>query len=65
MNRRLNPLLFFLICAVIDFVWGSIKWHSVGGGLGAIVGGLPLTAILYFFFSWARKSDDDSDVPRA
>jgi ABC-type Co2+ transport system permease subunit len=62
--KRLHPLPFFSICAVFDFVWGSIKWHSVTAGLVAIVGGLPLTAVLYFLFGALRSSNDDSDVPR-
>jgi len=56
--NRLGPLRFFSICAVIDFVWGCIKWHSVPAGLVAIVGGLPLTAVLYFLFTAMGKSDD-------
>jgi hypothetical protein len=52
--NRLSPLVFFSICAVIDFVWGYIKWHSVAAGLVAIVGGLPLTAFLYFVFQGIR-----------
>jgi len=62
--NRLSPLLFFSICAVIDFVWGSIKWHSVAAGIGAIIGGLPLTAVLYFLLGAWGKSKDDSDAPR-
>jgi len=55
--NRLSPLLFFSICAVIDFAWGSIKWHSVAAGLVAIVGGLPLTALLYFVFRLGKGND--------
>jgi hypothetical protein len=62
--NRLSPLLFFSICAVIDFVWGCIKWHSVAAGLVAIVGGLPLTVVLYFLFSVFRKGKEDSNSPR-
>jgi hypothetical protein len=62
--NRLGPLVFFLICGVIDFVWGCIKWHSVSAGLVAIVAGLPLTAVLYFLFSAFGKGNDDSDAPR-
>jgi hypothetical protein len=46
--RRPTPLAFFSICAVVDFVFGCIKWHSVLSGVGAIVGGLPLMAVLFF-----------------
>jgi hypothetical protein len=56
-NRR-SPLLFFSICAVIDFAWGCIKWDSVTAGLVAIVGGLPLTAFLYFAFRTFGKGND-------
>jgi hypothetical protein len=56
--NRLSPLLFFSIGAVIDFVWGCIKWHSVVAGLVAIVGGLPLTALLYFVFRAFGKGND-------
>lgn len=62
--KRLSPLLFFSICAVFDFVWGSIKWHSITAGVWAIVGGLPLTAVLYFLLGYLGKSNDDSDAPR-
>ena len=61
--HRFGPLLFFSIYAVFDFVFGCIKWHSVAAGLVAIVGGLPLTAVLYFLFSFG-KGNDDSDAPR-
>jgi hypothetical protein len=56
--NRLSPLFFFSICAVIDFVWGCIKWHSVAAGHVAIVGGLPMTAFLYFVFRAFRKGND-------
>ncbi len=56
--NRLSPLLFFSICAVIDFGWGCIKWHSVAAGLVAIVGGLPLTALLYFVLRAFGKGND-------
>jgi len=48
--NRLGALLFFSICAVIDFVWGCIKWHSVAAGVVAIIDGLPLSVLLYFVF---------------
>jgi hypothetical protein len=40
-------VLFFSMCAVVDFAFGCIKWHSVVAGLVAIFGGLPLTALLF------------------
>ena len=57
MNR---PLIFFSICAVVDFMFGCVKWHSVLAGVGAIVGGLPLTAVLFLVFKALGKSNDDS-----
>jgi hypothetical protein len=47
---RPTPLVFFSICSVVDFVFGCMRWHSVYAGLGAILGGLPLTAVLFFVF---------------
>jgi hypothetical protein len=63
MNRP-TPLRFFSICALVDFVFGCIKWHSVIAGVGAIVGGLPLTAFLFFLFRAFGNGNDDSGVPR-
>jgi len=60
--ERPNPLVFFSICAVVDFAFGCIKGHSVGSGVLAIVFGLPLTALLFLFMgSW--KGSDDSGAP--
>jgi hypothetical protein len=64
MNRP-TPLAFFSICAVVDFVFGLVKWHSVIAGIVAIICGLPLTGLLFLGF-WARsKGNDDPGVPRA
>jgi hypothetical protein len=63
MNRP-TPLVFFSICAVVDFVWGGIKWHSVIAGIVAIVCGLPLTALLLIVFRAFGKTNDDSGTPR-
>lgn len=63
MNRP-GPLFFFLICAVFDFVWGCLKWHSMAAGFVSIVGGLPLTAFLFFVFRAFGKRNDDSGAPR-
>jgi hypothetical protein len=60
---RPTALVFFSICAVVDFVFGCIKWHSVLSGVGAIVGGLPLTALLFLIFRASWKGNDDSGVP--
>jgi hypothetical protein len=64
MNRP-PPLLFFSICAVIDFVWGCIKWHSVVAGLVAIICGLPLTALLFLGFRAFGKDNDAAGAPRS
>ena len=56
--KRHSAGLFFLVCAVVDFVFGLIKWHSFLGGIGAVIGGLPLTTVL-FVLSKARVNKDD------
>lgn len=56
--NRLGPLLFFSLFAVIDCVWGCIKWHSFAAGLVDIIGGLPLTALLYFVLRAFGKGND-------
>ena len=61
--NRLSPMVFFALCAVFDFVWGYIKWHSAIAGLVAIVGGLPVTVFLFFVLR-AFGNDDDSGAPR-
>ena len=58
MNRP-SALVFFLICAVVDFVFGYIKWHSFVGGIGAIIGGLPLTALLFLLFRAGANGKED------
>jgi len=63
MNRP-SPLFFFSICAVIDFAWGCSKWHSVVAGFVSIVGGLPLTVLLFFVLRAFSKGNDDSAAPR-
>ena len=59
--KRPGPLVIFSIGAVVDFVFGYMNWHSIGAGLVAIIGGLPLTALLYL----GLKSHDDSEIPRS
>ncbi len=58
--KRPTPLVFFSICAVVDFALGCIRGHSVGSGVLAIVFGLPLTGLLYLVFKalWKGKTDD-------
>jgi hypothetical protein len=46
MNRP-SPLVFFSICAVVDFAFGYVKWHTLGSGVAAVFFGLPLTALLF------------------
>jgi len=58
MNRP-GPLVFFSICAAVDFVIGCIKRHSFIGGIGAIIGGLPLTALLFLVFRASGNSNED------
>ncbi len=62
MNRP-TLLAFFSICAVVDFVFGLVKWHSVVAGIVAIVCGLPLTGLLFLGFRASRKGNDDSGAP--
>jgi len=62
MNRP-SPLAFFSICAVVDFVFGLVKWHSVVAGIVAIVCGLPLTGLLFLGFRASWKGNDDSGAP--
>jgi len=42
----LSSCFLFNLC-VVDFVFGLVKWHSVGAGIVAIVCGLPLTSLLF------------------
>jgi hypothetical protein len=61
MNRP-TPLAFFSICAVVDFVYGLVKWHSVVAGIVAIVCGIPLTGVLFLILGASWKGNDDSDA---
>jgi hypothetical protein len=56
--NRLSAPVFFSIGAVVDFVFGLVKWHSIVAGIVGIVCGLPLTGLLYLSFK-ARKGNDD------
>jgi hypothetical protein len=58
MNRP-RPLVFFSICAVVDFAFGYIKWHTIGSGVVTIVCGLPLTASLFLGFGAFGKGNDN------
>jgi len=62
MNRP-TPLVFFSICAVVDFVFGYMNWHSVIAGIVAIVCGLPLTGLLFLGFRASSKGNDESGKP--
>jgi hypothetical protein len=57
MNRP-GPLLVFSICAIVDFAFGYFRWHAVGAGFLAIVGGLPLTTLFVLAF-WASQRKND------
>jgi hypothetical protein len=59
MNRP-TPVVFFSICALVDFLFGLVKWHSVLAGIVAIVCGLPLTGLLFLGFRPSWKGKDDS-----
>ncbi len=59
MNRP-SGLVFFSICAAVDFVFGLVKWHLIVAGILGIVCGLPLTGLLYLSFRARSKSDDDA-----
>ena len=63
--KRPTPLVFFSICAVVDFVFGCVKGRSIGSGVLAIVFGLPLTALLYLVFGAFWKSGDESGISRS
>jgi hypothetical protein len=63
MNPR-SPLIFFSICAVVDFVFGYAKWHTVLSGVGAIIGGLPLSVLLFFVLRALWNVGDESGTPR-
>ena len=63
--KRPTALVFFLICAAVDFTLGCIKWHSVVSGVVAIIGGLPLTALLFLLFRSQWKGNDDSGAPHS
>ena len=63
--NHLTALVFFSICAVVDFAFGCIKWHSVVAGVVAIVGGLPLTALLFLVFRSRWNGTDDSGAPHS
>jgi len=62
MNRP-TPVVFLSICAVVDFVFGLVKWHSVLAGIVAIVCGLPLTGLLFLVHRALWKANDDSGAP--
>ena len=63
MNRS-TPLIFFSICAAVDFALGCINGHSVGSGVLYMFFGLPLNALLFLVFRASRKGNDDSGAPR-
>ena len=62
MNRA-SPLVFFSICAVVDFAFGYVKWHTLGAGVVAIFCGLPLTALLFLSLRAFGKGNDNLVLP--
>jgi hypothetical protein len=60
-----TALVFYSICAVVDFAFGCIKWHSVVAGVVAIFCGLPLTAFLFLVFRSRWNDSDDSGAPHS
>jgi hypothetical protein len=63
--KRPTPLVFFSICAVVDFAFGCVRGRSIASGVLAIVFGLPLTALLYLVFGAFGTSNDESGIPRS
>jgi hypothetical protein len=61
--KRPTALVFFSICALVDFAIGCIKWHSVVAGFVAIVCGLPLTGLLFLGFRARGNGTDDAGAP--
>jgi hypothetical protein len=51
-------LVFFSLCAVVDFAFGYIKGHSGAAGIVVIVVSLPFNAVLFFVFKAFRKPGD-------
>ncbi len=60
-NERLSPIAFFALGAVIDFVIGWFKWHSLAAGVAAILFGLPATAVLFLIFKASGRGNDNRD----
>ena len=57
---RASAVVFFSIGAVVDFVFGLVRWHSVVVGIVALVGGLPLTGLLFLILGASWKGNGDS-----
>jgi hypothetical protein len=53
-----TALVFFSICAVIDFALGCFKWHSVIAGVVTMVFGLPFNLFLFLVFRALGKATD-------
>ena len=43
-----GAVIFFLICAAVDFVFGYWKQHSPTAGVVSIFAGFPLSLLLFF-----------------
>ena len=63
--KRPTALVFFSICAVVDFALGCIKWYSAVAGVVAIVCGLPLTLLFFLVFRARWTGTDDSGAPHS
>jgi hypothetical protein len=59
--NRMSPIVFFLVCGIVYFAFGWIKWHSVGAGVIAIICGLPLNALLFLAFRASVNGNDNRD----
>jgi hypothetical protein len=60
-----TAIIFFSICAVVDFAFGCVKWHSVVAGVVAIVCGLPLSVLLFLVFRARWNGTDDAGAPHS
>jgi hypothetical protein len=56
-HRARIILLAFILCGVLDFLWGYFHEHSIGEGLVGVVLGVFGTA-WYLFLSGAWERDE-------
>ena len=67
MNKRTNYggriLLFFVLCAISDFVWGYIKGRSISEALIRVIFGLFGTALIGLLAGmFRRRSEKESNT---